>query len=69
VRYTALHIADDLAYGAGLWRGCLHARTLRPLIPHIVLRARVWSPSSLRTELARAENDESDKSDKAIEAE
>ena len=36
VRYTALHVADDLAYGVGLWRGCLHARTLRPLIPHIV---------------------------------
>jgi len=66
VRYTALHVADDLAYGAGLWRGCLDARTLRPLIPHIVLRARVWSPSSLRTQLGRAENDENDE---AIEAE
>ena len=53
VRYTALHVADDLAYGAGLWRGCLHARTLRPLIPHVVLRARVWSPSSLRSQLGR----------------
>jgi len=69
VRYTALHVADDLAYGAGLWRGCLDARTLRPLIPHIVLRARVWSPSSLRTQLGRAENDENDENDEAIEAE
>jgi mycofactocin system glycosyltransferase len=72
VRYTALHVADDLAYGAGVWRGCVHARTLRPLIPHIVLRARGWSPSSLRTQLGGAEkgeNDEDQENDGAIEAE
>lgn len=51
VRYTAFHVADDAAYGAGLWRGCLRARTLRPLVPRIVLRARVWSSSSLRAHL------------------
>jgi mycofactocin system glycosyltransferase len=49
VRYAALHLADDLAYGAGVWLGCLRARTVRPLVPHIVLRARVWSRQSLRS--------------------
>ena len=28
VRYTALHVADDAAYGAGVWAGCARARTL-----------------------------------------
>lgn len=49
VRYAALHLADDLAYGAGVWFGCLRARTARPLVPHIVLRSRVWSRQSLRS--------------------
>jgi mycofactocin glycosyltransferase len=38
VRYTAAHIADDAAYGAGVWLGCLRARALRPLLPEIVWR-------------------------------
>jgi hypothetical protein len=33
VRFTALRVADDLAYAAGLWAGCLRARTLTPLMP------------------------------------
>lgn len=33
--YMALKRIDDLAYGAGLWRGVLRARTLRPLRPEI----------------------------------
>ena len=28
-----LKLADDLAYGAGLWIGCLQHRTLEPLLP------------------------------------
>jgi len=32
-RYLAARAADELAYGAGVWWGCLQARTLRPLIP------------------------------------
>jgi mycofactocin system glycosyltransferase len=36
VRFAALRTADDLAYAAGLWLGCLRARTLGPLIPRIV---------------------------------
>jgi mycofactocin system glycosyltransferase len=50
-RYVATHVADDLAYGAGVWRGCLHSRTLRPLTPRIAWRSGVWSRTSLRTQL------------------
>jgi mycofactocin system glycosyltransferase len=51
VRYAALHVADDLAYGSGVWLGALKARTLTPLVPSIALRPGVWSASSLRTQL------------------
>jgi mycofactocin system glycosyltransferase len=50
-QFAALHVADDLAYASGVWRGCLRARTIRPLLPRISLRARVWSTRSLRTSL------------------
>jgi mycofactocin system glycosyltransferase len=33
VRWAALRLVDDLAYAAGVWRGCLAARTLAPLRP------------------------------------
>jgi mycofactocin glycosyltransferase len=51
VRFAALHVADDLAYGSGVWLGCLRARTLAPLIPRVELRARMWSTRSLRAQL------------------
>jgi hypothetical protein len=51
VRYAALHVADDLAYGAGVWRSCLQERTLAPLLPRLAFKARVWSTSSLRSQL------------------
>jgi mycofactocin system glycosyltransferase len=51
VRYAALHVADDVAYGSGVWRGCLRARTLAPLLPRIELRTRLWSTRSLRAQL------------------
>jgi mycofactocin system glycosyltransferase len=51
VRYAAFHVADDLAYGAGVWLGCLRARTVAPLRPRIAFRARVWSNPSLRSQL------------------
>jgi mycofactocin system glycosyltransferase len=53
VRYSALHMADDVAYGTGVWRGCISARTLAPLLPRITFRARVWSSPSLRRHLGR----------------
>jgi hypothetical protein len=43
-RYIALRVADDLAYGTGLWWGCWQARTVRPLIPSVtVVRRRPQS--------------------------
>ena len=43
VRFTALHVADDVAYGAGVWAGCARERTLVPLVPRISWRAGSWS--------------------------
>jgi mycofactocin system glycosyltransferase len=53
LRYVAAHVADDLAYGTGVWRGCLAARTVRPLIPRITWRARTWSRATLRAQTPR----------------
>ncbi len=33
LRWTAIALADDLAYGIGVWRGCLRHRTVDPLRP------------------------------------
>ncbi len=33
VRWTAANLADDVAYGAGVWRGAVAARTVAPLRP------------------------------------
>jgi len=52
VRYGALHVADDVAYGMGVWAGCARARTVVPLVPRVSWRARVWSSRSLRRNLA-----------------
>jgi mycofactocin system glycosyltransferase len=35
VRYTALRVADDLAYGTGVWAGCWQHRTIKPLRPDL----------------------------------
>ena len=32
-RWVAASVADDLAYGVGVWTGCLRERTLGPLLP------------------------------------
>jgi mycofactocin system glycosyltransferase len=52
-RFSGLHVVDDLAYGSGVWRGCVTARTLRPLLPRIALRSRTWGHSSLRSDLGQ----------------
>jgi len=31
--FTALHLADDVAYGAGVWVGCARHRCVTPLLP------------------------------------
>ncbi len=50
-RSVALHVADDVAYGTGIWVGCARERTLVPLIPRVSWRSRVWSSPTLRNEL------------------
>ena len=48
VRYVALHVADDVFYGAGVWLGCPRHRTIAPLLPRVSWRSRVWSSEALR---------------------
>jgi len=50
-RAVAVHVADDVAYGTGVWVGCARERTLVPLIPRVSWRSRVWSSPPLRHEL------------------
>jgi mycofactocin glycosyltransferase len=38
IRFTVGRIADDIAYGTGVWSGCLARRTLSPLRPAISWR-------------------------------
>jgi mycofactocin glycosyltransferase len=46
VRFTLGHIADDIAYGAGVWAGCARERTLAPVTPLIAWRPlRVTGPA------------------------
>lgn len=33
-------LADDVAYGAGVWQGCLTHRTMRPVLPIVIWRQR-----------------------------
>ena len=33
LRWSAASVADDIAYGLGVWRGCLRERVFSPLIP------------------------------------
>jgi mycofactocin system glycosyltransferase len=51
VGYAALHVADDVAYGAGVWAGCVRERTVLPLVPRLAWRSRVWSSGALRDSL------------------
>jgi mycofactocin system glycosyltransferase len=49
LRYLTARVADDLAYGTGLWWGCWQARTVRPLCPAITAarrRTRAQRPAS-----------------------
>jgi mycofactocin glycosyltransferase len=67
-RYAALHVADDLSYGAGVWLGCARERTIGPLVPRISWRARVWSARSLRDNLRdRAEGAAAQPSRRALQ--
>jgi mycofactocin system glycosyltransferase len=57
VRYAALHVADDVAYGTGVWAGSVKARTTRPLLPRVILRSRVWSSGALRSQRDHPDGD------------
>jgi mycofactocin system glycosyltransferase len=39
--WTVASIADDVAYGTGVWVGCLRARSIRPLLPTVRRRGAV----------------------------
>ncbi len=41
-RWVVLHTLDDVAYGTGVWLGCLRERTLAPLIPDV----QRWPPKA-----------------------
>jgi mycofactocin glycosyltransferase len=51
LRYVGLHVADDVAYGVGVWAGCIEAATAIPLVPRIVWRSRTWSSPELQRSL------------------
>ena len=36
LRWSLACLADDVAYGAGVWRGCVAERTVAPLVPEFV---------------------------------
>lgn len=48
VRWTVASLADDLAYGAGVWAGCFTSGTLAPLVPvvHLTNSASRSAPDS-----------------------
>ncbi|MFI5614257.1 mycofactocin biosynthesis glycosyltransferase MftF [Amycolatopsis sp. NPDC051903] len=48
VRYTAAAVADDVAYGAGVWAGCLIHRTTTPIRPAVVRRPLRVDPKGQR---------------------
>jgi mycofactocin glycosyltransferase len=51
VRFALGHVADDIAYGAGVWAGCLRELTLAPVTPVISWRPlRVTSQGSQQGE-------------------
>ncbi len=58
VTYLLIRRLDDMAYGAGLWRGVIRDRTTAPLIPRLALRTRhVRTRQALPAERARTSPD------------
>jgi hypothetical protein len=56
--YLLIRRLDDMAYGAGLWRGAIRDRTTAPLIPRLALRTRhVATRQALGTEHAPSSAD------------
>jgi mycofactocin glycosyltransferase len=38
IRYIGAAVVDDMAYGAGVWAGCVKHRTVAPLRPAFARR-------------------------------
>ncbi len=53
VRWCLSAVADDVAYGVGVWWGCFRARTLGPLLPKVRLRTSGAVPAD-KVEAVRA---------------
>ena len=47
VRWTLAAVADDMAYGAGVWWGCIRHRSIGPLLPRVRLRSGPDGPPSV----------------------
>jgi len=47
VRWVAASVADDVAYGAGVWTGSLRARSAAALLPTVVRAADEQLPDTL----------------------
>jgi hypothetical protein len=52
LRWSLASVADDSAYGIGVWWGCLRARSLDPLLPSVRSR-RLGPPAGVRPTAAR----------------
>lgn len=39
-RFAGAHLADEVAYGLGVWTGCIRHRTAAPLVPRIAIPRR-----------------------------
>jgi mycofactocin system glycosyltransferase len=50
VRWAAMRIADDAAYGWGVWSGCARQREWRPVLPDLGWRLRIETGDELVAE-------------------
>ena len=53
LRWSLLFLADDASYGAGVWLGCVKARSAKPLIPRLAVTGPLRHPSHLRSTATR----------------
>ena len=47
LRWSVAAVADDVAYGAGVWWGCIRDRSLGPLVPRVRFRSGPDAPPSV----------------------
>ena len=56
MRWAGACIADDVAYGAGVWRGCLRGRTWRPVVTRAIRRRNVDAAASAHARTSESES-------------